>query len=48
MLDPGAEFLYDLLSVVVLEAAQTAESPGVLIKEKLMKKTFMGMLISDL
>lgn len=38
MFDPGGEFLSDLLSGVILEAAQNVKSPGVLLKEMLMKK----------
>lgn len=48
MLDPRGEFLSDLLSGVILEAAQNVKSPEVLLKEMLIKKTLTGLLISDL
>lgn len=48
MLDPRGEILSDLLSGVILEAAQNVKSPEVLLKEMLMNKTLMGMLVSDL
>jgi len=42
MLDPRGEFLSDLLSGVILEAAQDVKSPEVLPKEMLMKNHLGG------
>lgn len=42
MLDPRGEFLSDLLSGAILEAAQNVKSPEVLLKEMLMKICLWG------